>query len=116
MFANESIWQVLQEHALVCGQALDLPQALRDPARFTRFCLQAPHVLVDFSKNLWDEPTLDALLQLAEQAGAARRRDALYAGAVVNVTEQRPALHVCLRAPYGPAQGQQPLAAQGIEA
>jgi glucose-6-phosphate isomerase len=94
---NESIWQVLQAQALACGQGMDLRQALRQPGRFANFSLQAPHVLVDFSKNLWDELTLEALLQLAEQAGVARRRDALYAGAVVNVTEQRPALHVLLR-------------------
>lgn len=82
---------------------MDMRHALREPGRFARLSLQAPHVLVDFSKNLWDELTLDTLLQLAEQAGVAQRRDALYAGAAVNVTEQRPALHVRLRAPYGPA-------------
>ena len=100
--ASEPIWQLLRAQALACGQGLDLQQALREPGRFANFSVQAPHVLVDFSKNLWDEATLHALLQLAEQAGVARRRDALYAGAVVNATEQRPALHVCLRAPYGP--------------
>ena len=69
MNAIESIWQVLQAQALACGQGINLQQALREPGRFADFSLQAPHVLVDFSKNLWDEPTLNALLQLAEQAG-----------------------------------------------
>ena len=115
MNAIESIWQVLQAQALACGQGINLQQALREPGRFADFSLQAPHVLVDFSKNLWDEPTLNALLQLAKQAGVACRRDDLYAGAVVNVTEQRPALHVCLRAPYGQAQGQPPPASQAAD-
>lgn len=103
--ADTTIWQGLQARAAACERELNLAHALHDAGRFERLSLQAPHVLLDCSKCLWDEAALAALLQLAEQAGVAPRRDALYDGAVVNETEQRPALHVRLRAPLVPQGG-----------
>ena len=102
MSVDIPIWQALRSRAAVCEQTLNLQQALRSPDRFEGLSLQAPHVLLDCSKSLWDEAVLEALLQLAREAGLVQRRDALYAGAVVNETEQRPALHVRLRAPLAP--------------
>ncbi len=40
-----------------------------------------------------------ALLAVADAAGVAARRDAMFAGEPINVTEGRPVLHVALRAP-----------------
>ncbi|EED66927.1 Glucose-6-phosphate isomerase [Comamonas testosteroni KF-1] len=102
MSVDTPIWQVLRSRAAVCEQTLNLQQVLNSSGRFERLSLQAPHVLLDCSKSLWDEAVLEALLQLAEEAGLAQRREAMYAGAVVNETEQRPALHVRLRAPLAP--------------
>lgn len=102
MSVDTPIWQALRSRAAVCEQTLNLQQALGSPGRFECLSLQAPHVLLDCSKSLWDEAVLKALLQLAREASLAQRRDALYAGAVVNETEQRPALHVRLRAPLAP--------------
>lgn len=92
------IWQALKSKAIDCVQTLNLRQALSSAQRFECLSLQAPHVLLDCSKSLWDEAVLETLLQLAAEVGLAERRDALYAGAVVNESEQRPALHVRLRA------------------
>ena len=102
MSVDTPIWQALRSKAAVCEQTLNLQQVLNSSGRFERLSLQAPHVLLDCSKSLWDEAVLEALLQLAEEAGLAQRRGAMYAGAVVNETEQRPALHVRLRAPLAP--------------
>lgn len=93
-------WQALKSRAAVCEQTLNLSQALSRSGRFEGLSLQVPHVLLDCSKCLWDEAALAALLQLAEEAGVVQRRNILYAGAIVNETEQRPALHVRLRAPF----------------
>ena len=41
------------------------------------------------------------LVALAEQAGVAERRDAMFAGERINVTEDRSVLHVALRMPRG---------------
>ena len=100
--ARPGVWEKLQALAGTCGTELSLADALGQVSRFEHLSLQAPHVLLDCSKSFWDEAVLEALLQLAREAGLAQRRDALYAGAVVNETEQRPALHVRLRAPLAP--------------
>jgi glucose-6-phosphate isomerase len=56
---------------------------------------------IDYSKNLITDETLRLLLLLAEQRGVAQRRDAMFAGEVINTTERRAVLHVALRAPRG---------------
>ncbi len=44
---------------------------------------------------------LAALLDLADEVGVERRRDAMFAGAHINVTEDRAVLHTALRLPEG---------------
>ena len=51
----------------------------------------------DFSRHSIDQPRLTALLALAESMQLAKQREALFAGGIVNKTEQRPALHTALR-------------------
>lgn len=66
---------------------------------------------LDFSRQAVDATVLSQLLALAEQAGVARQRQAMWAGEAINTTERRPVLHVALRgapgacgddAPWGP--------------
>ena len=40
-----------------------------DPARFSKFSIRFEDTLVDFSKNIINEETLDLLLELAQDAG-----------------------------------------------
>jgi glucose-6-phosphate isomerase len=63
----------------------------------TAFSLQAPHVFADLSKNRIDATTLALLLDLADQCGVAAHRDAMFSGAAINTTENRPVGHVWLR-------------------
>ena len=56
---------------------------------------------LDISKQRVTSQTLDLLLVLAEQAGLRERIDAMFAGEPINTSEDRPALHVALRAPRG---------------
>jgi glucose-6-phosphate isomerase len=82
------------------GQGFDLRAAFAsDPGRFASFSLQAPHVFADLSKNLIDATTLALLLALAQQCGLAQHRDAMFAGAAINTTEQRSVMHGWLRNP-----------------
>jgi glucose-6-phosphate isomerase len=81
--------------------ALAVPMSARfaaDPTRFAKFSLTAGSLLLDYSKNLIDEETVGLLLALASAAEVERRRDAMFAGEAINTTENRPALHVALRA------------------
>jgi glucose-6-phosphate isomerase len=70
-----------------------------DPGRGTRLTAEAAGIHLDYSKNRITGETLDLLMQLAAEAGVARRRDAMFAGEHINVTEDRAVLHVALRMP-----------------
>jgi glucose-6-phosphate isomerase len=94
----------LRGHYEAHGRDLDLREAFaRDPARFETFALQAPEVFADLSKNLWDLATRKLLIELAQECRFEVRRDAMFSGEPVNVTEGRPVLHTALRAPRGEA-------------
>jgi glucose-6-phosphate isomerase len=70
-----------------------------DPGRAARFTFSAADLRIDASKNLVDDTVVAALLAVARAAGVAARRDAMFAGEKINVTEQRAVLHTALRAP-----------------
>jgi len=72
-----------------------------DPKRGERMTAEAAGVLLDYSKNRIDDETLCLLVELAEQSGLRGRIDAMFRGEKINVTENRAALHVALRAPKG---------------
>ncbi|MBB5374551.1 glucose-6-phosphate isomerase, partial [Acidocella aromatica] len=72
-----------------------------DPARFAKFSARFGEMLLDFSKTSLTERSLALLLQLAADAGVEARRDAMFAGEKINVTENRAVLHTALRAPRG---------------
>jgi len=72
-----------------------------DPDRGQRYVLGMADLRVDFAKQRVDDGILAALLDVADEAGVAQRRDAMFAGEHINVTEDRPVLHVALRAPEG---------------
>jgi len=72
-----------------------------DPGRAERFSVEGAGLFLDYSKNRITDETLRLLLQLAEDRGVAKRRDAMFAGEKINVTERRAVLHIALRAPRG---------------
>ncbi|CAL8968962.1 Glucose-6-phosphate isomerase [Propionicimonas sp. T2.31MG-18] len=72
-----------------------------DPGRAERFSFTAADLYVDLSKNLIDDDILAALVALGEEVGLEARRDAMYAGERINVTENRSVLHTALRRPRG---------------
>ena len=72
-----------------------------DPSRAKSFTFTASDLYVDLSKNLINADILSALVDLANQVGLVERRDAMFAGEHINVTEDRAVLHTALRAPEG---------------
>jgi len=93
-------WAALQVQFDTHGRSFDLrPAFAADPQRFATFSQSAPHVFADLSKNLIDEATQSLLLDLARQSGLESHRDAMFAGAKINTTEQRAVMHWLLRNP-----------------
>ena len=95
-------WAALQGHFEAHGRDLDLREAFaRDPGRFASLGFDAPEVFADLSKNHLDIATLRFLIDLARECGLEAQRDAMFAGAAINATEDRAVLHTALRAPRG---------------
>ena len=72
-----------------------------DPKRGERLTLEAIGLFLDYSKNRVTDETLKLLLKLARECDVEARRDAMFRGEKINVTENRAVLHVALRAPKG---------------
>src|SRR5689334_16299982 len=70
-----------------------------NPTRGETFTAEGAGLFFDYSKNRITETTLRLLLGLAEGSGLHERIDAMFRGDKINITENRPVLHVALRAP-----------------
>jgi glucose-6-phosphate isomerase len=92
-------WQALERHyAEISGTQLrDLFAA--DPARGERLTAEAAGIYLDYSKNRITDETLALLIDLAGESGVAERRDAMFRGEHINVSENRAVLHTALRLP-----------------
>jgi len=92
-------WQALERHyAEISGTHLrDLFAA--DPKRGERLTAEAVGIYLDYSKNRITDETLALLVELAEESGVPERRDAMFRGEHINVSENRAVLHTALRLP-----------------
>jgi glucose-6-phosphate isomerase len=70
-----------------------------DESRGERLVAEGAGLYLDYSKNRIVDETLGLLSALAEQSGLADRIEAMFAGEHINVSEDRPVLHVALRMP-----------------
>ncbi|MFG1479920.1 glucose-6-phosphate isomerase [Xanthobacter sp. V4C-4] len=95
MTATQPFWPLLSSLRAAGPRALRELNA--DPGRFSAFSRADGDLLLDFSKTELCAETLALLLRVAEAAGVARLRDAMFAGARINLTENRAVLHVALR-------------------
>ncbi len=69
----------------------------QDPQRFQHFSQQFEDMLVDYSKNILSQETLDLLLKLAEECGVKAATEKMFTGETINGTEGEAVLHVALR-------------------
>jgi glucose-6-phosphate isomerase len=95
---DSSAWQDLLAHHAQTGHQTMRTRFADEPDRFQALSLQACGLLLDYSKNCLGSDTVALLLQLARERGVEARRDAMFAGKLINGTEQRAALHTALRA------------------
>ncbi len=92
-------WQALERHyAEISGQHLRNLFAA-DPQRGERLTAEAAGIYLDYSKNRVTDETMRLLVELAAESGVAERRDAMFRGERINVSENRAVLHVALRMP-----------------
>lgn len=95
---TQAQWSALKAH----GERLDAV-SLRDmfaadAERFEKLSVQLDDLTIDLSKERIDGAALETLIDLARAAGLEGKRDAMFAGAHINTTEDRAVLHTGLRA------------------
>jgi glucose-6-phosphate isomerase len=92
-------WADLQAHHEDIGGAHLRDLFAADPERGERLVAEGAGLFLDFSKNRVNDETLMLLAELARQRGVEERREAMFAGEHINVSEDRAVLHVALRMP-----------------
>lgn len=90
-------WQALAAHAAQMRPAHLRELFAADPERARHFTVEAAGLLLDYSKNLVTGETMRRLQALAAACGLPAARAAMFAGAAINRTENRAALHIALR-------------------
>ena len=94
-------WRALQAHFEQVKDVHLRRLFADDPARGERLTAEGAGLYLDYSKNRITDETLRLLVRLARERGLTERRDAMFRGEKINVSEGRAVLHVALRAPRG---------------
>ncbi|KQY13391.1 glucose-6-phosphate isomerase [Rhizobium sp. Root482] len=68
-----------------------------DPKRFSKYSVTLDDMLFDYSKCAVNDRILDGLEAIAAAAKVSQKRDAMFAGEIINITEGRAVLHTALR-------------------
>jgi glucose-6-phosphate isomerase len=92
-------WRALRAHADAMRDVHLRVLFAADPARGTRFAVEGAGLYMDYSKHRVTGETLERLFALAEASRLSDRIAEMFRGERINVTENRPVLHVALRAP-----------------
>ncbi|GJM60756.1 glucose-6-phosphate isomerase [Persicobacter diffluens] len=90
-------WAALEAHFQNMQNAQMKDLFAQDADRFNKFSTQFEDILLDYSKNIITEETLEKLVALAKETGVAEGIKAMFAGEKINQTEGRSVLHVALR-------------------
>jgi glucose-6-phosphate isomerase len=96
---ERAAWRALEAHRAEVGD-LHLRELFgADSERGERMAAGGAGLYLDYSKNRITDETLPLLTGLAEESGVPERRDAMFRGERINVSEDRSVLHVALRMP-----------------
>ncbi|MDG1188765.1 MAG: glucose-6-phosphate isomerase [Ilumatobacter sp.] len=70
-----------------------------DPTRAERYVFRVADLRVDVSKQRITDDLVKSLIELAQSVGVEERRDAMFAGEHINISEDRAVGHTALRLP-----------------
>jgi glucose-6-phosphate isomerase len=96
---NSAAWKALLAHYPTIKDLHLRDLFAKDSSRAEKFNAEGAGLFLDYSKNRVTTETVSLLLKLAADRGVAQRRDAMFRGEKINITEKRAVLHVALRAP-----------------
>ncbi len=108
--ANTPAWQALIKHFQEFDH-FNLNQMFADnPHRFEQLSLIYKDILLDYSKNLITQETMELLFELARQEQLQQKISDMFNGEIINFTEKRAVLHIALR-----NRNRRPIYVQGEE-
>ena len=90
-------WDALAQHAAAMKQVHMKQLFQQDTDRFAKWSFRLNDMLVDLSKNIATDETLQRLLQLADECRLKDAINAMFQGDLINKTEHRSVLHIALR-------------------
>ena len=90
-------WKELQAHYKSMQKVHMRELFASNKKRFEQFSIKDKDILVDYSKNILTQQTLQLLINLANECGLPKSIAEMYAGAAINETENRSVLHIALR-------------------
>jgi len=96
MLTNFREWKLLEKHYKKIKK-LHLRNLFRDPDRFKKFSVNDLGILLDYSKNLITEETMELLFKLAKASYVKEYIQKMFNGEKINFTEDRAVLHIALR-------------------
>jgi glucose-6-phosphate isomerase len=99
MLRDRPAWNALAKHYEEIRRLHLRELFAQDATRGERLVAEGAALFLDYSKNRITDETVRLLVALAEESGLVERREAMFRGDRINVTENRPVLHVALRMP-----------------
>ena len=94
-----SAWTALVQHHKQIGATHLREFFAAEPDRGREFALTVGDLYIDYSKHRLNRETVALLIDLARAVDLEGRRDAMFAGAHINTSEDRAVLHTALRLP-----------------
>jgi glucose-6-phosphate isomerase len=92
-------WRALERHFGEIGGTHLRDLFAADADRGERLVAEGAGLYLDYSKNRVTDETIALLVELADDCGMPERREAMFRGDRINVSENRSVLHVALRMP-----------------
>jgi len=89
-------WRALQEHYQKMKN-IHMKELFKDKNRFEKFSVNDLSILLDYSKNIVTEETMELLFNLAKSSGVKEYAQKMFQGEKINFTEDRAVLHIALR-------------------
>src|SRR5918994_721814 len=99
LLRGHAAWSALERHHADVRDRHLRALFAEDPERGERMAVEAAGLYLDYSKNRITGETIPLLAALAEATGMPARREAMFRGERINVSEDRAVLHVALRMP-----------------
>lgn len=96
--AHDKIWQALVAHQRTLSSRRMTALFAKDSTRAERYRIKAAGLLLDYSKNIADDDTLNLFSRLIDANTLPEQIQQVFDGARINSSENRPALHTLLRA------------------